>query len=434
MTTSTTPPTPLASPDASHLECERLFRAERTLLKVRWVGVVFAFLQVVFYYIPHPGHQFRIALAICALLVIGNAMMTVLLWRQPEPLELRKLSFVSLALDLVVAMGFVWTYTFDPNTAIWAVIYILPLGGAIRFQRKGAIGVTLAAIALYVTREIWGSIHYGYEFFVVSVTFRMGIALLIAYVAGTATRELVQGRREVEHANHELSELNQTIREFVTIASHDMRTPVSVISGLSNALVRDGNTMSEHQKSELIQVINRRSQSLDRLVNDLLATSSIDAGIIPHRAEQCDLTDLLKDLVENSDIPSVELSVRENVFAFADPEHIRRIVGNLLTNAHRYGGEPIVVSYEPIGNLVDITVKDHGPGVNESFVPRLYEKFARAPETARTIEGTGLGLSIVKGLAVQNGGDSFYRRNETGGAEFHVTLPLAESPSNGAAS
>jgi signal transduction histidine kinase len=415
--------TPSPSPlEAQEVDNDRLLRAERTMLIARWIGVVFAFVQVITFYRPYPRHILPIALVIVAIMATGNALFSYLLRRDPDAARLRRIAIATLAFDAASALALISTYTFDPETAIWAVMYIIPLGGAIRFQLRGAMLATIGIGIGYTLREILGSIHYHYEFLPTSITFRIGIALLIAYVSGSTTKELLAGRRRVDSANRELSELNRSMREFVSIASHDMRTPVSVISGLSNTIVRDGESMSDLQKRELIEVIYRRSKSLDRLVNDLLATSSIDAGIVPRRPERLDLQELLRDVTGHSDTWFVDLEVETGAMAYADPEHVRRIVGNLLSNAARFGEPPVSIIVRTTPPWVDVMIRDNGPGVPPSFIPRLFEKFARAPETARTIEGTGLGLSIVRGLVTENGGSVSYQKIDGAGAQFSVRL------------
>lgn len=431
LSVTTTSPMPQ---EAAEAENDRLYRAERTMLLVRWVAVVFAFVQVITFYRPYPNGYLPLALAIVGCMAVGNVVFTYELRSAPSPLRLRRISVASLTFDVLAVLGLIWAYVFDPETAIWAVMYILPLGGAIRFQRQGAMYATAGVSVGYTLREVYGSIRYDYDFLFTSISFRCGIAFLIAYVAGTATKELVAGRRQVEQANRELFDLNRSMREFVSIASHDMRTPVSVITGLSNTIVRDGDTMSEPQKRELVEVIHRRSQSLDRLVNDLLTTSSIDAGIFPHRSEKVDLDELLHDVTRNTNSGLVEVQVEAETYAQADPEHVRRIVGNLLSNAALYGEPPVVVQAIKNSPWIDINVVDQGKGVPETFIPRLFEKFARSPETARSVEGTGLGLSIVRGLAAQNGGSVSYQQINGGGALFSVRLPeWTESTSKRAA-
>jgi signal transduction histidine kinase len=106
-----------------------------------------------------------------------------------------------------------------------------------------------------------------------------------------------------------------------------------------------------------------------------------------------------------------------------DPDHLRRIVVNLLTNAFKYGGPPVNVLVMTTDDAVKLEVCDHGEGVPPEFVPRLFQRFARADRTARTREGTGLGLSIVQGLAEANGGEAWYQPREPHGSCFGLTLP-----------
>jgi signal transduction histidine kinase len=106
-----------------------------------------------------------------------------------------------------------------------------------------------------------------------------------------------------------------------------------------------------------------------------------------------------------------------------DPDHLRRIVVNYLTNAFKYGSEPVDVHVITTDDAVKLEVCDQGEGVPPEFVPRLFERFARADRTARSREGTGLGLSIVQGLAAANGGEAWYQPREPHGSCFGLTLP-----------
>jgi signal transduction histidine kinase len=109
----------------------------------------------------------------------------------------------------------------------------------------------------------------------------------------------------------------------------------------------------------------------------------------------------------------------------ADPAYLDEIVVNLVENADKYGAPPITVSAHQAGDVVELTVSDHGPGVPEDFVPRLFERYTRADDTPDHPRGSGLGLYLVDKLARACGGSVRYEPNHPHGARFIVTLPAA---------
>ncbi|MBN9108874.1 MAG: response regulator [Pseudonocardia sp.] len=182
---------------AETAELARLVRAERIMVRIRWGGVAFALVQVLTYYLPYPPGLLEAALALTFLLAAGN----VAFWRAiPSMTTLRRarrISVLALLLNAVVFVGLVAVYTFDTETAIWAVLYVLPMEAAIRFQLRGAMWTIGALTVVYTIREAVGTIVYGHPFLVVSITYRMGIGLIIASVAGAIAQSLTQDRRQL---------------------------------------------------------------------------------------------------------------------------------------------------------------------------------------------------------------------------------------------
>ena len=119
----------------------------------------------------------------------------------------------------------------------------------------------------------------------------------------------------------------------------------------------------------------------------------------------------------------VSVSCSPDLVVRIDAQHLGRIIDNYVQNALKYGEPPVRVEAARLGDLVELRVSDHGPGVPADFVPQLFGKFARAdtPST-RAKKGTGLGLSIVHGLAEANGGEARYEPNSPNGACFIVRL------------
>jgi PAS domain S-box-containing protein len=198
---------------------ERLVRAEQVMIRVRWAAVVFAFVQIFTFYKPYPSGAQPLSIAFAVLLALGNAILS-LLSRRIGPQDsgrARNLALASLGLDVVVVTAFVFVYAFDPDTAIWALIYVLPMEGAIRFQRKGALWTMSIAAALYVVREIYGTAAYGNEFLPTSISFRMGVGFIIAAVGGTMASNLVRERGEIERHADALRESEERFRNVFEV-------------------------------------------------------------------------------------------------------------------------------------------------------------------------------------------------------------------------
>ena len=191
---------------------QRLLRSERVMLRVRWAAVAFAFLQIFTYYKAYPPRAEAVAIAFALLLAVGNVGLWSWVRRANRPQQARSLSLISLALDIAVVLGFVFVYTFDAATAIWALIYILPLEGAIRFQLRGAFWTMGAASALYVAREAYGHAAFGNDFLPTSISFRMGIGFIVAAVGGTMASNLVRERAEIERHADALRESEERFR------------------------------------------------------------------------------------------------------------------------------------------------------------------------------------------------------------------------------
>ena len=237
----------------------------------------------------------------------------------------------------------------------------------------------------------------------------------------------ISDRKAAEAA---LVDNNEAMKDFVAVASHELRTPTTVIRGFASTLQRRWDDLDDMSKREFVDAVARSAQRLSRLVDDLLIVSRIDADGATDEAELVDVGESVLAAVDEmggeGSIVRVDIDVDGAPRAFMAPHHLRRIVRNLLENAIRYGQPPVEISAREVGGAIEVRVSDHGEGVPPEFVTRLFERFARA-DTAVSREkgGTGLGLSIVRGLVQANGGEVGYEPAPSGGACFVVRLPLA---------
>lgn len=241
-------------------------------------------------------------------------------------------------------------------------------------------------------------------------------------------RELQRLNRELERANDELEALNQAMRDFVAIASHDLKGPLTAILGSAALLRERWDAMPDGRRSDFLGMIERQAGHLGRLCDDLLTLSRIEAGALDTHTQVVRLREAFAAAIESFEQHALEIRITSagDLRVLADPDHLRRILVNYVGNAIKYGAPPIEVEATDAGEWVEIRVRDRGEGVPEEFVPRLFGKFARADiEGADGERGTGLGLSIVQGLAQANGGATWYEPNRPRGSCFAVRLPKA---------
>ena len=421
---------------------DRAVRAERTMVRIRWAGVVFATAQVATYYLPYPTGVLPVAAGIVVMLALGNIGAAVALDRARNLSAIRVIQVASLVLDGVVVMGLVFVYTFDPDTAMWAVIYILPLEGAIKFALRGALATMAAATLAYGLRELYGEAVYATPFLATSVSFRMGIGFIIAGVAGAMASSLGRDREQLERAKAaveasaaELATVVEQLKaatavkdEFIAVTNHELRTPLTTILGYAQTLQTRWASLEEEQRLEFIGHIRHQGRRLHLLVEDLLTLSSAQAGALELDLEPVSVSDAITEAIGQNGLAAAGVGndCPPGLRVVASEDRLVQILTNLISNALKYGAEPIDVTAVQQGDAVEIRVCDSGEGVPEAFVPRLFDKFSQASHGAsRTAEGTGLGLAIVQELAAAQDGVVRYERNEPKGARFCVRLPAA---------
>ncbi|SKA32646.1 two-component system, OmpR family, sensor histidine kinase KdpD [Enhydrobacter aerosaccus] len=220
---------------------------------------------------------------------------------------------------------------------------------------------------------------------------------------------------------------------MLTSVSHDLRTPLASIIGSLSSLRSFRERYDEATRDELLSTALTEAERLDRFVGNLLDMTRLDAGVIVPKREPVEVGDLvsttlrramplLKDRVVASSVeaglPSLSLD-----FVLAE-----QALFNILDNAGKYSpaGGRIEISAKRIGGVVEIVVRDEGPGIAEGALDRLFDKFYRADDGDRRRAGTGLGLAIAKGFVeVQGGAVAVRNRTDRTGAEFIVTYPLS---------
>jgi two-component system phosphate regulon sensor histidine kinase PhoR len=226
--------------------------------------------------------------------------------------------------------------------------------------------------------------------------------------------------------------LESVRRDFVANVSHELRTPLSVIKGYIETLV-DGPDMPIEDRERFLRTIQRHTERLNSLLEDLLALSRLESINPELHREPTSLSTLITGLVD--DYRARPSSAGHNLnFALdpavsellIDPLKITQVFENLLENALKYAprGSRIDISTRLHANEVEICVRDNGPGIPETDLPHIFERFYRVDKgRSREKGGTGLGLSIVKGIVTRLGGTTGFCDAPGGGTIFHVALP-----------
>jgi len=247
-----------------------------------------------------------------------------------------------------------------------------------------------------------------------------------------------QGTIVVFHDLTRLKQLERTREEFVANVSHELRTPLSLIKGYVETLL-DGAKDNPEVATKFLQTIQRNSERLQFLIEDLLTISELESGRLKMNLQSVRLRALvdrvLEDFKTQADAQRVELKNNvPDVAARADSERLQQVLGNLVGNAIKYGradGHVDVSGRLANGTTIELCVQDDGPGIPPEALERVFERFYRV-DKARSREqgGTGLGLSIVKHI-VQSHGGKVWAKSELGkGAAFYFTLPAKQESVN----
>lgn len=240
---------------------------------------------------------------------------------------------------------------------------------------------------------------------------------VLAILRDVSARHRIQ--QELSDTAAQLEQANQALRDFVSMAAHDLKSPLTVITGALDMLADD--QQLEPSQKTFVEMAVRQSRHLDRLIESLLLLARLDAGALEPHPEPVRLADALAESLRS--VPDVSPTISApltGIELYADPDHIRRILVNYLSNAARYGQPPIVIDAQRRNENVVVAVQDRGAGVPDEFVDTLFDRFTRA--AGHQTPGTGLGLSIVRALARSNGGDAWYEPAAPG-ARFCVRLP-----------
>lgn len=249
--------------------------------------------------------------------------------------------------------------------------------------------------------------------------------------------ELENVSKSLSTANKKLKELDQLKDDFVSIASHELRTPMTAIRSYAWLALNKPDVPLTAKLKKYLERTLISTERLINLVNDMLNISRIESGRVEIVPEPFDIIRFVDDVIEEVEAKasekdlSVEVQKTPLPTVFADPDKVHQVLLNLVGNSLKFTPEKgkIVISFFSDGKTVDVSISDNGVGIEVDDMARLFTKFGRLDNSyvaAATSGGTGLGLYICKMLIEKMGGRIWARSEGKGrGACFTFTLPVA---------
>jgi signal transduction histidine kinase len=240
---------------------------------------------------------------------------------------------------------------------------------------------------------------------------------------------LALDRVRLFQAEHEarlaLERADEVKTNFIALAAHELRTPMTTIHGFVSTLHHLADRLDDTQRATVRDALLQQTQRMSRLVEQLLDLSRLDADVIDIAPERVDVREQVEEIVSTTavDRGAIEIDMPDDTVAVVDRSVLERILTNLVTNAFRYGEAPVRVHAEQTDRHLRLSVEDSGHGVPAEFVPDLFERFTRGDGTRASAVGTGLGLAIARSYARAHGGDLLYEDAVPHGARFNLILP-----------
>ena len=252
---------------------------------------------------------------------------------------------------------------------------------------------------------------------------------LLGRVAATAVRNIRAYEAERETVS-ELRRLSAMRADFVSLVSHEMRSPMAAVVGAARTLLQRWRELTPEQRASFLALIADETSRLSTLVEDVLDTSRIESGSFAYTFSEVDVGEVVREAVATAQLAQGEVPLHAEVtpglpVVRADRVRLRQVLDNLIDNAVKYSspGEPVRVAAFADNGRIHVEVRDSGPGIPPESQRVIFEKFGRAPGDG-TKPGTGLGLFIARSIAQAHGGSLDVRSAPGRGTTFALALPV----------
>lgn len=251
------------------------------------------------------------------------------------------------------------------------------------------------------------------------------------YQVAERTEELAVKVEELGRANNELQKLDQMRAEFVSLVTHQIRAPLTNMSGAVQR-IKTGCGSINPTCTRMFAILDQQTARLDRLVQDVMNTTRLEAGELVIQPEPVSVVPVVQQVIEQirartADRPIQLLDKPGLPLAYADRDRLAEVLTNLLDNADKYSppGREVVVDVRANQDEITITVQDSGPGLPLEALERVFDKFYRTDSSdSQVAYGYGLGLYVCARLVEAQGGRVWAENHPKGGAIFSFSLPV----------
>lgn len=270
----------------------------------------------------------------------------------------------------------------------------------------------------------------------VDILKRIAGQLAVTLEKGRLTSELAGQKQAIEEQNLELRRLNELKNDFIGIAAHDLRNPISNIRVAATLLLESARNLSVNERAALLRDIDLQATHMLDLLNELLDYTQIETGKLQLKLEYFDLGRFVAEATERQALIAAPKGTRVYLQAApsgvvqADPDRLRQVVDNLISNAIKYSppGSTVTVGVSRLDSGWRVNVQDEGPGITPEDRQHLFKDFARlSAQPTGGEKSTGLGLAISRRVVEAHGGEIGVDSTPGRGANFWFTLPDADA-------
>lgn len=259
------------------------------------------------------------------------------------------------------------------------------------------------------------------------------LLLVISVILFTRTKNLTKLKKYEEAFINSQAKKMSAENDFFPMLVHELRSPLSVIQGAADLLIKSTDALSSEQIHTLLSQIKSSSATMLRMVGDILDVSKMESGKFQLSKSFSDISGVIKEQCSYFEsvttVKDINLMCKadEHTPSFSfDSERIKQVLSNLLTNAIKFSvkGGKIILTSKQIDGVVRVEVCDEGVGVPDADKPFLFQKFFQASNQNGIEKGTGLGLVISKGIVEAHGGKIWVEDNKPKGSKFIFILPV----------
>lgn len=243
------------------------------------------------------------------------------------------------------------------------------------------------------------------------------------------SQQALEQEAELKHSRL----LDEKKNEFISVASHELKTPLTSLSAFTKLALNVAATESSEKVQRYLEKIDHQTHKLHLLIQQLLDISRIESGKLDYNMEHREWNSYMKDLFQVLEhmVPTHPISWQpcgNEVFVSMDGLRIEQVLTNLVNNAAKYSAAeaPIDIECTANGDALTVCVRDCGIGISKQNLNRIFEKYFRDEVVADKYSGFGMGLYITSGIVREHRGTIWAENNEDTGSSFYFTLPIAQ--------